>query len=385
VTRAAGLVEGSTVRDPDDGPVYAVFVSPHGFGHAARASAVMGALHDLEGARFELFATTPRWFFDEAVEGLYTLHPVVTDVGLHQRSALEHDLEATVEALDAFLPFREEQVDALAKRVRAAGARAVLCDISPLGIAVAESAGLPSLLVENFTWPWLYEPYAGRAPGLAAHARRMADWFARATVHIQTEPLCAPDPGTDGVLPPIGRPPRRSRAEVRTELGIPGEAPVVVLTMGGVAQELPFLERLQELPEIRFLVTGVARTRREGNLHLFDNRTRLYLPDFLRAADAVVAKLGYSTVAEVWGEGLPMAFVTRDDFRETAPVRRWVEANLAGFEIPGATFAGGEWIERLPELLARAEEGRRGGGAGGAGEGPRRAAARRRAALGGAS
>jgi hypothetical protein len=38
-------------------PRYAVFVSPHGYGHAARASGVMEALNRHNGARFEIFTT----------------------------------------------------------------------------------------------------------------------------------------------------------------------------------------------------------------------------------------------------------------------------------------------------------------------------------------
>lgn len=366
-----------------EAPVYAVFVSPHGFGHAARASAVMGALRERTGARFELFATTPRWFFDETIPGAYTLHEVVTDVGLRQRSALEFDLEATVEALDRFLPFEEELVDELAGTVRDAGARAVLCDISPLGIAVAERAGLPSLLLENFTWPWLYEPLVARAPRLGRHAEVLEAWIRRVTARVQTEPLCRPVPEADAVVPPIGRTARRSRARVREDLGVGRETALVVLTMGGVSEPLPFLERLKELPEVHFLVTGVDRRGREGNLHLVDNGSRVYLPDVIRAADAVVAKLGYSTVAEVWNEGAPLAFVTRGDFRETGPVRRWVQEELPAFEIAGRDFAAGDWIARVPELLEMAPGAR--GAVGEAGTGAARPAeevARRLEALG---
>lgn len=179
------------------GPRLAVFVSPHGFGHAARASSLMGALHGRCGATFELFATTPAWFFDESVAGLYRLHAVRTDVGLVQRSALTHDLCATADALDELLPFDDAWVDHLAGEVSGAGCRAVICDVAPLGIAVARRAGIPSVLVENFTWPWLYEPYIGEEPRLRGHADALGTWFARADVHIQTAPLCAADPGAD--------------------------------------------------------------------------------------------------------------------------------------------------------------------------------------------
>jgi hypothetical protein len=335
----------------------AVFVSPHGFGHAARASAVMEALHRLGGARFELFATTPRWFFDESVPGLYRYHEVVTDVGLRQRSALAFDLDATVEALARLVPFDEALVDGLALLVRRTGCRAVLCDIAPLGAAVAERAGVPSVLLENFTWPWLYEPLLQAAPGLARLSAELERWFARMTLHLQTEPLCAPNPRAELVVPPLPRPARRTRDDVRRSLGVAPESPLVVLTMGGVPEDIPFLGRLRRMRELTFLVTGMPETRVDGNVHAFDDATRIYMPDLVHAADAVVAKLGYGIVAEVWRERRPMAYVTRPDVRETGPVRAWVEREIPGFEIPGGTFAGGAWLDRLPELLSARDEG----------------------------
>ncbi len=335
----------------------AVFVSPHGFGHAARASAVMRALAPHVTEPFQLFATTPRWFFDEAVAGRYVLHQVETDVGFRQRDALAFDLDGTVRALDRFLPFDPALVEALSAKVSAARCGAVLCDISPLGVAVAERAGVPSILVENFIWPWLYEPLLTEAPGLAAHAATLERWFSRATVHIQATPFCEPTPAAAPV-PPVCRPVCRSREEVRRELSIPLDAPTVVLTMGGVDQALPFLGRLPGLAPVHFIVTGAPATRSEGTVRAFDRDTRLYMPDLVGAADAVVAKLGYSTLAEVWSAGKPLARITRDDFREMPALDAWAERNVPGFAVPAADFAGGGWLERVDELLALAPVGR---------------------------
>lgn len=311
----------------------------------------MEAVHRATGARFELFASSPRWFFDESVAGLYNYHDVVTDVGFRQRSALAYDLVATTAALQEQVPFDESLVDELAARLEATGCRAVLCDIAPLGIAVAERAGLPSVLVESFMWPWLYEPLFSQAPGLEGLSEELNDWFDRAWVHLLAQPYCHDDPRADGVVPPVSRPALRTREQARASLGLEPDDRVVVLTMGGIPEALPFLPQLRTLPDVTFLVTGAERTRVEGNVLLFDNATRLYMPDLVRAADAVVAKLGYSTVAEVWREGRPLAFVTRADFRETAPLRDWVVGVLPGFEIPGASFSDGGWIRRIPELL----------------------------------
>src|SRR5512136_2407451 len=42
----------------------ACFISPHGYGHAARAAAVMEAFHYHDPEKeFEIFASVPEWFF----------------------------------------------------------------------------------------------------------------------------------------------------------------------------------------------------------------------------------------------------------------------------------------------------------------------------------
>lgn len=340
----------------------AAFISGHGFGHAARASAVLARLHASTGWGVELFTTAPRWFFGESIEGIFEYHHEEVDVGLRQRSALAYDLRSTVEALRAFVPFDAGRVERLAKQVREAGCRAVLCDISPLGVAVAEAAGIPSVVVENFTWGWLYAPLHGRAPELAAIGRNLDGWLDRATVHVQARPVCRRRAELE-LVDPISREPRAERSVTRRELGVGAEEPLVVVTMGGYGEALPFLDRLRERSEYRFLITGADATGHVGNLLLFDNRTPLFMPDLLRAADAVVAKLGYGTVSEVWREGIPLAGVTRPDFREMSALETFAEGMLPGFVMDRGAFTAGAWIERLDELTGMRRRPRVGGGA----------------------
>ena len=70
-------------------------------------------------------------------------HEVLTDIGLVQTTSMEEDLPETIRQLDALLPFRPALVEDLARQVRELGCEMVLCDIAPLGIAVAKEAGLP--------------------------------------------------------------------------------------------------------------------------------------------------------------------------------------------------------------------------------------------------
>lgn len=329
----------------------ASFVSPHGFGHAARTSAILRACAaGYPGFRVELFTRVARWFFDESIEGIFEYHDTACDVGFVQRSALEFDVPATVQALSAMIPFDPKWVTDLADRVVRTGCSAVLCDISPLGIAVARAARLPSILVENFTWDWLYEPLQPEFPALEQHCAYLRQTFASADYHIQTLPVCVPAERPHLISPPVARSPRLARSEVRLQLGVPSDQPMVLVTMGGVRQPMTFLKRLRECSEVTFVITGSVQDQRDDNLIQIAQETRVYVPDLLNAADAVIAKLGYGTLAEAWTVGKPMGYVARD-FRESASLRQFVEREIPCIEIPADSFHRGDWIERVPELL----------------------------------
>jgi hypothetical protein len=57
-----------------------------------------------------------------------------------------------------------------------------------MGIPVAQKAGVASVLVENFTWDWLYRQYVADAGELSAHITYLQGLFEAADYHIQTEP-----------------------------------------------------------------------------------------------------------------------------------------------------------------------------------------------------
>jgi UDP:flavonoid glycosyltransferase YjiC (YdhE family) len=331
----------------------AVFVSPHGYGHAARACALMEALAEIEpDVRFEVFTRVPEWFFADSLACSFAFHPWLTDVGLVQTTPLVEDADETLRRLDEFLPFAGDDLDALARLLGELGCRLALCDISPLGLAVARRAGIPSVLVENFTWDWIYEPYARSRPAFARHIAFLAEVFAGATLHIQAEPACLADPGSANV-PPVSRMPRSAVAEVRARLGVPAEARMVLVTMGGIPWEHGSLRCLEEHGEAIVVVPGGSeRPERRGALLLLPHRSGFFHPDLVHASDAVIGKLGYSTLAEVYVAGVPFGYVGRPTFRESVPLAAFVAAHMPGLALAPDEITGDGLRERLPQLLA---------------------------------
>jgi hypothetical protein len=331
----------------------AVFVSPHGFGHAARASALMlGLARQLPALSFDLYTTVPDWFFQQSGIGRFSRFPLMCDIGLVQRSPMEEDLAASLERLVRFYPPRRNVVRRLADRLLRRRCRLVICDIAPLGLAVAKTAGLPGILVENFTWDWIYEGYRDRIPGFGSLAAELKALLEMADGRIQTEPLCRPT-RADLTVGPIGRPFRRPRSDTRALLGVPQGAPVVLVTMGGVRQRhLAMAASVRNQP-IVYIVPGVfPDVRRQGNCIFLPHRSDHYHPDLVAAADAVVAKAGYSTIAETHAAGVPLGYILRPGFRESAVLETFIRGRMPSLKIPAASLNNGSWIEQVPDLLS---------------------------------
>jgi hypothetical protein len=193
-----------------------------------------------------------------------------------------------------------------------------------------------------------------------------------ATCRIQTEPVCR---RADGALTvsPISRAAFSSREETRRRLGLAPDEPALLVTMGGIPERHGFLDRLAASPGVTFLLPGCRdagdAVSRHANVLRFAPRCGFHHPDLVRAADTVVGKLGYSTVAEVYAAGTPFVFVGRPKFRESVALAQFARAEMGAEEIGLADFRDGGWVGRAQEWTDRP---RRPGAA--AGEGAREAA-----------
>lgn len=334
---------------------FAWFVTPHGFGHAARSAAIVEALgHRLPQLEVELWTSVPEWFFAESLTVPYRRRELACDVGLIQRSPVAEDLPASLAALARFWGAADGGRTAeVATAVAGSGAACVVADIAPFGLEVARAAGLPGVLIENFTWDWIYDALTAEEPRFAAWAERLRGRIAVPDLHLQLEPCCRPLPGGRPV-PPVARAPRQRREEIVARLGIPPGDAVVLVSLGGVEHRLANLGPLAACAGATFVLPGAsADERREGNLRLLPHHTPMHHPDLVAAADVVVGKLGYSTVAEAVAAGSRILYVPRRGFRESAVLEDYVGSRLPVAAMAAHELESGAWVARLPEILAR--------------------------------
>ncbi len=338
----------------------AFFISPHGFGHASRASAIMAAIHEIDPLiRFEIFTKVPSWFFQDSIPGAFDYHSLLTDIGFVQKTSLHEDIDMTARTLDDFLPFNDSQIAETAQLVNRLKCKLIICDIAPMGIAAARKAGIPSMLVENFTWDWIYEGYTNHYQ-INKHVSYLRSIFTKADFHIQTEPVCCyhkPDLTTS----PVSRKTRTPRDMVRKKLRIPDNKKTVMITMGGTKNSHPLSgsvpgeisRKLASEHDVYFVIPGAANSVAiRDNIICLPHKSDFFHPDLVSACDAVIGKVGYSTLAEVYQAGVPFGYISRPTFPESDMLVKFIEKNMPNIHIKEAEYQDNSWTDHLEELLS---------------------------------
>ncbi len=294
-----------------------------------------------------IFTSIPESIFAQSLRN-YKYHNVLTDIGLVQKDAFTTDIEATCQQLTTLLPFDNTLVGNLAQQCRKMSF--IICDISPLGIAVARQLGIPSVLIENFTWDWLYNFYRDEFPQIGYFADYFQELFSQADYHIQTEPLCNPAKA-DLHCGPIFRKIKENPESIKSIFQC-GERKITLVTMGGISFFPSFLDSLKGYGDFFFIFGGQEKSGRIGdNIHLLDRITDHYHPDLINCADIVVFKSGYSTLAECFQAATASICVQRDGFAESKVIENFAKQHLRSTIIKQEDFTSGQWLKLLPDTV----------------------------------
>jgi hypothetical protein len=334
-------------------PRFAFFVTPHGFGHASRAAAVAESLtRRLPTCQFEFFTTVPKHHIAASVDNFH-YQALNCDVGMVQTDALRVDLPKTLQCLNSFLPFDPTEVRRLVDYLKRQCCIAVISDISPLGLQVARAAAMPSVLVENFTWDLIYRGYALDHPQMGYHADYLSSIFACADLHLQCQPICHTKP--DSILTsPVSRRFQKDPATVRSQLGLSSATKIVFISMGGTPHSLPDLEMLgKHNGDVAFVIAGHCPTRATPpNIRLLPINASLFHPDLVRAANVVIGKAGYSTIAEVYHAGVPFGYFSRRENPEMESLLAFVKEKIPGIHFTDNDYQASAWLDHLEVLLS---------------------------------
>ena len=334
-------------------PHVAFYITGHGFGHATRMAAVVGALaRQLPGVRITLISTAPEWLFRLNIPCEFRLRSRALDVGVIQVDSLCLDASATLAAYAGHLERQPALVDDEASILRREGVDLVVADIPPAAFLVGGGVGVPAIGISNFSWDWIYADYVRDYPDYAPilekirEAYRRADLFLRLPFHGGCEAF-----RTLRDIPMIARRSRQSKPAVRRALGLDDSRPVVLLSFGGFEIRGIDFDRVERLDEFWFLTTQpTPRALRNVRVVALNG---LRYEDLVAQADAVMTKPGYGIVSDCLANRVPVLYTSRGQFAEYAPLVAGLERfGVAGY-IQNPDLLAGNWREHLEQLLSR--------------------------------
>ncbi len=299
------------------------YISGHGYGHAVRMSEVIAALQRLRPnwpvlvrsqAPVHLMPTGVEFYNTEIDSGVVER---LTGVVMHE--------EATVIQLQNFLVRWDDLVSFEAAFVKEKGVDLIVADIPPVAGDIASSAGIPCIGISNFTWDWIYEPYASELLG------RLERGYGKMSALLR---LPFFQPSRLDVFPSIIDTPLIARKSLRK----PTASEKKRVLLGSRAEvSAESLERAaREAPEFEFVTPGPGSK----------------FTDEFAACDMVLAKLGFSMLAECIAAGKPILYPPRQGFREETLLQEHVNQHVAAVAIPLEDFYSGDWGPYLRELAA---------------------------------
>lgn len=316
------------------------YISGHGFGHASRSIALIGALlRRRPDLRITVKTTAPSWLFAPVAGAIYKRFEA--DVGMTQTDSLTIDAGDTAAQAARFYRDFDRRADAEAAWLRSANVRLVLGDIPPIAHAAAARAGLPSLAIGNFTWDWIYEgdpTFERNAPGVIQTIR---DAY-RQTTRALRLPMHGGFASMPDVvdIPMIGRRSTVDRLTTRHAMNVPDDRAFVLVSFSGRGLDIPF-----------------ERIARDEGLTILSAPATLPPPleyqDLVAAADVVISKPGYGIVSECVANETPLLYTSRGRFVEYDVFVAEMPRVLRCRFLPQDDLRSGRWGAHIKALLAQ--------------------------------
>jgi hypothetical protein len=328
----------------------AFYISGHGFGHASRQVEIINRLAARRpDLRILIRTAAARWLLERTVKPAFALDPQPVDTGVAQIDSLHLDTAKTLATARQFYATFDARADAEAKRLFDEDVTFVVSDAPPLACAAAARAGVPSVVISNFTWDWIYEGYEGdggheRDTGfieMIRNAYRQAEAAWRLPMHGGFAPF-----KTIVDVPFVARHAMHAPEETRRRLGLPSNRRLVLPTFGGYGVDGLTLDAL-DTKDTEWQVAQVP------DAAIYDAGLRY--EDLVRAVDVVLTKPGYGTLSECIANDTAVVYTSRGRFAEYDVLVREMPKYLRCAYLDNESLLAGRWRAALDAAVAAPE------------------------------
>jgi len=223
---------------------------------------------------------------------------------------------------------------------------------------------LPSFVVANFTWDWIYQGldhFDKEAPGVL---RTIRDAYA-STTHALRLPMhggFGPMASVVRDIPFIARRSGRGRDATRAALGLTGDRIIVLGSFGGHGVRMPY-EKAASGSRLLILLTDFE-ARQNDELVRSSSHVRwvsqpeliegdLRYEDLVAASDVVVSKPGYGIVSECIANDAALLYTSRGRMIEYDVFVEAMPRILRCRYIPQRELLAGQWSDAVEALRAQ--------------------------------
>jgi len=362
-------------------PHLLIALSSHGFGHLSQAAPVINQLRTLIP---ELRITVRSQFSVEQIKRRIfnpdTIEPFADDFGMVMHHALSVDVGASLSAyLNAHNDWQKKVAD-LAAHLREIEVDLVVSDIPYLTLVAAQYAGIPSVALCSLNWADILEYYLKKdrlietdpqgdllAQEQSTLINTIRSAYQAARYFLQPAPSMIM-PGLKNTLPigPVCTPGEKKHLELRKNIGLPADALVILVGMGGMAyplnldnwpsqidnQALHYLVPEEIVTPPVAVTSENSRDTDEQTINTISNeQTGLTYSELVASVDLIITKPGYGMFVEAAAAGVPVLYVERPGWPEAEALTSWLRSVAHCAEISSETLQQGLFGQQLTELL----------------------------------
>lgn len=324
-------------------------ISNHGLGHLAQAAPVLNAMGEARpDMEWLVWSGLPRQTLKARLNIAFSHRHEPADVGLVMLDAMRVDVAASRQAYLEFHQHWGERVAREAEWLRQQNITGVLSNAAYLPLAAASHAGIPSVGFCSLNWWDIAQHYLCDAQEMAPAFTQMQAAYQSACAFLRLSPgLPMTWLAHVETTPPVASVGCNRRDELNGRLGLETTKKLVLLGFGGFEYRHP--NPVPELAGIVWLVPDAWPGGMRTDLIRFSQANILF-PDLLASCDALVTKVGYGSFVEAAGLGLPVLYLDRPDWPETAWLAPWLAQHTRAGAINEQTLfspAVGEALAKL--------------------------------------
>lgn len=281
------------------------FVSEEGAGHKVRESCVANVLAQKDVK--VVFQTRDAEFVRVMLDPRVQVVPVTNPFEL-RKNAFGVDVKETLASLADYVPRSKNWVDQMTRSKNVLDSDVLVTDIVEEVGLIGRRTGKPVIATCHFTWHWLLDQLGAEFADVSAYLKGCF------TVDRFLYPPFSKNPESFPNRQPIDlivRQPRPKRG-VRTEFGVNATKPVIAIGKS----EVNILNCLRHYPRdlgktgLKF----ISNSNIGSSFWLIPDGSRFH--DYVNAADMVIVKGGYNTIAECLAYGTKIMIVKEKNHPE---------------------------------------------------------------------